>query len=306
MSSKRGGAANWQRQLERAFRGSDDKFAPWVRGIAQAEADIEDTGPQAFQGFRVVGEACLDFAIESLDVLAHPPGTYHILRTPLLVASVSRLRSSYVLFWKGYYFDSASLLRGVFENAIHLCADAHEWADLGVRTNPGAIDLKQPPNAVAKQMHARRLKHDKNVMARVYGAESGLGAGDQEEIKLLVNVLHSQVHHTEMHMAYLVTEVQSSRKPASVLPRWDSRAASHYPNVMMALGWMFARLLAFAVPMTQRDEAWAGRRDALDQALRCVFEAWEQPIGASLIRLIDLSFRFDGAWKEPSPGDAPK
>src|SRR4051812_13468952 len=97
----------WQTALENAFRGPRGLVGERLCALQDAERRAQDTGIKEFSGFVTTADACFDFAIQSLDLLASPPGVYHLIRTPVLVASVSRMRASYVLFWMGYYFDAA-------------------------------------------------------------------------------------------------------------------------------------------------------------------------------------------------------
>lgn len=190
----------WQRGLYEAFRGPSGLVGERLVSLQNAEQITQRQGITEFAGFATVADACFDFAIDCLDILANPPGVYHILRTPLIVASIARLRSSYVLFWMGYYFDAASLLRGIFEHAIHLCAAAHGWFDVSSRFDSGDIDLTEKPLIVAKKMHKLRQAREKEITSQIYGARSGLSIGDQDELAMLVKLMHSHVHETEMHL----------------------------------------------------------------------------------------------------------
>jgi hypothetical protein len=294
----------WQTRLADTFRGPNGLIGERLCLLQEAERAAEREGLTNYGGYSIAADAFFDFAIQSLGFLAKPMGVYHIIRTPLLVATVSRLRSSYVLFWKGYWFDGASLLRGIFENVVHLCAAAQGWFDISSRFDVEGIDLSQDFLAIAKERHKLRIAREANVTSRIYGKKSGLTEDDQREIAELVKMMHSHVHETEMHLIHLATEVKRSRTPASVFPAWDNHQASHYGHISLFLAWSVARLLAYAVPQQQRSEEWITRRDVLDEAFRLYFADWDKPLSGTLVRFLDAKFVFTGEWIAPPPGVA--
>lgn len=291
--------ARWQSELSDAFRGPRGLVGERLCILQNAERHTQTQGIGEFKGFVVAADACIDFAIESLDILARPPGVYHIVRVPLLIASVSRLRSSYILFWMGYYFDAASLLRGIFENVVHLSADAHGWFDISSRFDTGGTDLTQAPLVISKKLQKLRQAREANVVSQVYGTKSGLTQTDQDELAMMVKLMHSHVHETEMHLVHLISEVRSTKRPVSLLPSWNGHQASHYPHISLFLAWALARLLSHAVPQQQRSPEWMQRRDVLDRSLRFWFEGWDKPLGPVIIRFIDTKFTFAGEWAAP-------
>jgi hypothetical protein len=296
--------ARWQTELGNAFRGPRGLVGERLIGLQNAEKETQTEGIANYKGYVTAGDAFFDFAIQTLDILSRPVRVYHMMRVPLFVCSVSRLRSSYVLFWMGYYFDAASLLRGLFESAVHLCADAHRWGDLSAWFDASGINLAGPARLVNKEMRKRRQTHDQAVESMVFRNGSGLSEADQEALAMLLNVMHSHVHKTEMHLVYLVSKAQQTKLPSSVLPCWDDHQASHYGNVSLAIAWMFVRLLSHAVPKQHRSAEWTAARDVLDRSLRFWFEGWDKPLGGVIIRFIDAKFSFSGEWGEPSPSIA--
>ena len=301
MSKSSDNIARWQKELEDAFRGPRGLVGERLCRLQDAERQTQSDGIARYNGYATVGDAFFDFAIQTLDFLANPVGVYHILRVPLFVSSISRLRASYVLFWMGYYFDAASLLRGTFENAVHLCADAHGWADLNSWFDVSGIDLAEPAKIVTRKMHKRRLKHDHAVEAKVFRRHSGLSQVDQDQLAMAVNLMHAHVHKTEMHLVHLILEVKRTKTPTSVVPAWDNHRAAHYAHISLWHAWMFTRLLSYAVPQEKRSSDWTGKREVLDRSLRSWFEDWDKPLAATIIRLMDAKFAFSGEWKEPDP-----
>jgi len=293
--------ANWQKELGDAFRGPSGLVGERLIRLQEVERDTQTSGIANYKGYVTVGDSFFDFAIQSLDILSKPAHVYHIIRVPLLVSSISRMRSSYVLFWMGYYFDASSLLRGLFENAVQLCADAHGWGDLSNGFDTSGIDLDSPARAVSREMNRRRRTHDHAIEAKVFRSDSGLSQADQDELAMLVNLMHSHVHRTEMHLAHLVSMVQETKKPVSLLPAWDNYRASHYGHVSLAIAWMYVRLLSHAVPEQQRSPQWMNALDVLDKSLRYWFEGWDKPLAATIIRFIHAKFTFSGEWTEPPP-----
>lgn len=293
----------WQDELERTFRGPGGLVGERLIRFHEAEQNCQRTGVARYKRYVTVGDAFFDFAIQSLDILSKPIRVYHIVRVPLFVSSVSRLRSSYILFWMGYYFDAASLLRGVFENAINLCADAHGWADVSSWFDAKDIDLDGHPRDISKKMQNRIRERNRVVESKVFRSESGLSQPEQDELALLVKLMHSHVHRTEMHVVHLVLSTRERTKPASTIPVWDDHLASHYGNISLAIAWMFVRLLSHAVPEQHRLPQWTKSRDVLEKSLRFIFEKWDKPIGAAIIRLIDTKFAFEGEWAEPPPSE---
>lgn len=289
----------WQKELGDAFLGSTGLVGERLTRLQKAERETQTYGIVKYKGYVTAGDAFFDFAIQTLDILSKPERVYHMMRVPLFVSSISRMRSSYVIFWMGYYFDAASLLRGLFENAVHLCADAHGWGGVSDWFNSHGIDYAGPARTVAKEIHKRSQAKNQAVEAKVFRSGSGLLQADQDELAMLVNAMHSDVHKTEMHLVHLILRVRDTRKPASLLPAWDDHTASHYANVSLAIAWMYVRLMSYAVPEKHRSPHWTNARDVLDKSLRWWFEGWDKPLGAAIIRFIDAKFTFTGEWAEP-------
>lgn len=291
--------SQWQSRLKETFRGPTGLVGDRLFAFDEAELAAQRQGIAEFKGYVTLGDASFEFLIQSLEHLSRPTGVYHIVRVPVLVASVSRLRASYKLFWMGYFFDAASLLRGIFENVVHLCADAHGIASISDRFDGGGVNYNQSPLIISKHLHKLRTARDSAITAAMYGGTSGLSQPDQDEINMMVKLMHSHVHQTEMHVVHLIHEVMASKLPASLMPGWNSRKASHYGLVSMFLAWALARLLAYAVPNQQRSAEWINRRDVLDDSLRFYFADGSSALSPALIRFIDAKFTFAGEWPAP-------
>lgn len=282
--------------LQDAFRGTRGLVGERVLGLADSERRAQTDAISGWRGYAAFGDAFLDFALETVDILNGPVKVYHAIRVPLLVASISRFRASYVLFWMGYHFDATSLLRGVWENAVHLCADAHGWVELW-----GWLDsIKiQQGDSLKHRVRDRMRKNDKTVEALVFRKKSDLQQQDQEALIQLVNSMHAHVHKCEMHQAHMSSKVLETKVPVSVHPRWDDEIASSYANPSLMIAWMFVRLLAHAVPKQHRSEQWTNRRDVLDRSLKAWFAELDTPLAATITRFIDAKFTFKGEWVEP-------
>ncbi len=291
---------SWE-ELKAAFRGPTGVNGERIFRLSQAEQECAEAGIHRFKNYAFLADAFFDFAVQSTDIVSVPMRVYHVLRIPLFVSSVSRLRSSYVVFWKGYFFDAASLLRGCFENSVHLCADAHGWSSIGSWFDFGDLDLKKPRREVDREVRKQRQGRDRAVEAKVFRAESGLSTADQDELATMVSLMHSHVHKTEMHLVHLSLEAQQNNQVASLCPNWNDLQASHYPNVFLAIAWMFVRLLSHAVPEQRRSATWTTARDALEKSLRYHFQTWDKPLAGAIARLVDANFAFTGEWAEPPP-----
>lgn len=291
--------AAWQHRIAETFRGPTGIVGERLCSVYSAERAAQQLAAQELQGLITIGDALLDFLFHSLDLLRRPVRVYHLLRTPLFVASTSRLRSSYNLFWLGYYFDATCLLRGVFENVVQLCADAHGWVDIGAWFDTDNTSLDKSQREVSRAMHRNRVQLTKIAEGRLFKTESGLSRDDQDELYNMQQVLHSHVHRTEMHLVHLIDDARTSGHPASHLPAWDAHKASHYGHISMAIGWMLTRLVAYAVPIPRRDMDWVLRRDTLDAALLWYFDKWDKPLGGTATRYLMSKFTFDDDWGEP-------
>lgn len=288
--------ADWARALDEHFRGPRGILGERLQLLIDAERVAEYEGIASCNQFAKFGDTFFDFTIQTLDLLALTNATDHQMRVPLLLSSVSRLRSSYILFWKGYYFDAFSLLRGVLENAVHLSADANGWLSISSWFDSDGIDFNTSPRKIARTLHNRRVNHDREVEARVFRDKSGLSQADQDELAMLFTVMHSHVHKTEMHFVYAVSTQYRTKTPASILPKWDDNSSSHYQNIFCACAWMFIRLISFANPVLQRTDNWMSAHNAIDNAMRAWFAGWDKPLSGTVIRLIDAKFTFVGEW----------
>ena len=299
MASTADEISQWQSRLTEAFRGPTGRVGDRLFAFDEAELAAQRQGIAEFKGYVTLADASFEFLIQSLEYLSRPAGVYHVVRVPVLVASVSRLRASYKLFWMGYFFDAASLLRGIFENAVHLCADAHGIESISSRFDGGGVNYNQSPLVVSKHLHKLRTARESAINAAMYGSKSGMSQVDQDEISMMVKLMHSHVHQTEMHVVHLIHGVVASKSPASPMPQWNDREASHYVLVSMFLAWTLARLMAYAVPNQQRSVEWVQRRDVLDDSLRFYFDDSSGPLAPALIRFIDAKYVFAGEWPAP-------
>lgn len=293
--------AAWQTRVEEAFRGPSGVIGERLLKVHAAEQRVEASAIAELKGFVTIGDALFDFALHSLDILSQPVRVYHLLRNPLFVACVSRLRASYKLFWMGYYFDAVALLRGIFENVVHLTADANGWVELSAWIDTEGIDLDGTQREITRAMHRRRQRFSQVADGHVFKAQSGLSPEDQSELSNMLDLMHSHVHRTEMHLVHLIADVRATGHPASPLPSWSLHKGSHYANVVLAVGWMLTRLLSFAIPVSQRSESWQFRRNTLDESLGWWFASWDKPLGGAVLRLVEAKFSFEGEWGEPGP-----
>lgn len=292
--------AAWQSNLAETFKGPKGIVGERLFSLQEAERLSQSQGISSSKGYAVLVDSFFDFSIQTIDILSRPILVYHLLRTPLIVSSISRLRSSYCLFWMGYYFDATSLLRGLFESAIHLCADARREGSLTSWFSAGDQDLDGSPKDIKKVIDFFK-KYDQKVQAIIFREKSSLSEEDQQELAMLVRLLHSHVHRTEMHLVHLMSHTERTRMPASLFPHWDGHVSSHSAHVSCFIAWMFTRLMSHAVPHSQRSLEWVNSRDILDQSFRFWFNGWDKPLAATVIRFIDAKFQFVGEWGEPDP-----
>lgn len=284
----------WQRRIETAFTGPDGIVGQRVLHLADMQNNHRQDVIAHTRGFIVLMDAFQDFALQTMDeALRHEPAP-DPMRFAFLVVTLRRFIAALDLFVQGYYFDGASLLRAVWENALYIAAGVHGL----VPFNPSFGGLE---GVVCKGMSVRafeklRKKHrsevEKVIRDKMLGAESGLSEEDQEKLFSVVWLLHGHVHRAESSFLTVVGEMHERREWPSLAPRFDLYRASMFANTAVYMSWMLLRTLPFVSRMPLFSSEWLTRYDVLDTSFRFWLTSWESKTGPTILRFIDAKFSF--------------
>src|SRR6266404_2225400 len=105
------GAKAWLSRILETFKGAG-MSSERVFGLGEIEKAHAVSLFEMNSGYAAMMDAFLDFYLQTLEEFCeHPQRPTPYVRT-LFLATFWRFRAAHIIFWKGYYFDAASLLRG--------------------------------------------------------------------------------------------------------------------------------------------------------------------------------------------------
>ena len=243
--------SGWLNKLEQTFANSSGMVGERLADLMQHEQQLSMRHVERFKGYVAVMDAFFDFCLQTFQLAAKRDkaqwtGALSLL-TAIHISTMWRFRSSYILFWKGYYVDGQGLLRAVFENAVQLSAFHKTIITI---TELSGLDLDVPTganqptnNELYRRMHDRAREIDSRVRRAIYAEESGLDPAVQDDIGMVLKILHLAVHKSKLSLVQHYTSWLRGERSLPIYPDYDENWASGYMNVSEFFAWMIVRLL---------------------------------------------------------------
>lgn len=296
--------SSWLSKLEQAFAGSSGMVGQRLAELMKHEQDLSERHVTRFKGYVVVMDAFFDFCLQTFQLAARRDKTQWTDNLPLLTAihisTMWRFRSSYILFWKGYYVDAQGLLRAVFENAIQL--SAFQKGIIGI-TEVTGLDLGAPTgqdqptsNELYRRMNDRARETDSKVRQAILGEGSGLDVAVQDDIGVVLKILHLAVHKSKLALVQHYTSWLRGERPLPIYPDYDENWASAYMNVSEFFAWMIVRLLpCLQTRPGEFGEEWTRKYRVLDETLAVAHEGLQElgkSLGGSIKTFMEAKFTF--------------
>lgn len=286
--------ASLQNRIQDVFRGSTGYSGERVLFLAQAEkAHFEKMFSQS-PGYAILMDAFFDLTYQTLQEanLHNPsPEPFH---SALFLATFWRFRSSYNIFWQGYYYDAASHLRAIFENIFNFGALLN-----GYITKQQLFEGPQEDLSLKTDQQKARLiyKHFENisrtVKSNMIGRDSGLSEDDQKRLSIVIGTnLHSHVHRAESNQFSIYLRLVKEQEPVSILPEINANQANHFMVMSIFAGWAVTRLLPFLSQPNLFSQQWLERYKTLDDAFAIFVSDYAPESGRAFERFIHSKLKF--------------
>jgi hypothetical protein len=291
--------AEWMTRIEQTFGGSG-MVGERLMELMKHEQKLSEKHVGRFKGYVSIMDAFFDFYIQTFQLIGGRDRNKWDealgLPTAIHIGTMWRFRSSYILFWKGYYVDAQSLLRAVFENALVLCAynssaiTASELSGLEVDLSGGQASTDE----MYRRMNQLASQTDTKVKRLIIGEDSGLEASVRDDIAVVLRVLHIAVHKSKLNLVLHYTAWLRGERPMPIYPTYNEQWASGCMNVSLFFAWMLVRSLPFLqIHPSEFGDEWKRKYDVLDGALATAHDGLQdigKRVGASIKTFMDRKF----------------
>ncbi len=280
--------ADWQQKLEATFSGPSGIHGERLLDLENHEAEHKALAVSTLQGFVRLMDAFFDFSIQTFREAFKNPDELDPVDVSAFVANLWRFRTSYNIFWDGYYFDATSHLRGVYENILHYGALHNGYisrAQLWIRPIP-----EESPKDFERRSLREGIEVERIVRSHMVGSESGFDDDTQEKFRIFFGMLHKHVHRSRTTAVFLLGDAISDEKGISIMPRFDLEKAHHYGTVVGFLAWCFTRLLRTLLKNDLHSEEWRKRLHVLDESFN--FTIIGKPFSDGIQRFMAEKYKF--------------
>lgn len=248
-----------------------------------------------WKGFICVMDCLLDYYIYTFELLVNREKEIQqdkVFITTVHASTFWRLRSSYILFIKGYIIDALSLIRAIFENAMMLAG-----LGMGVITIDDVFgQLKSRDVAGISRENAEKKIYnnirntDKKLYKYLIGSKSGLKPENQRAISRFITLLHSAVHKSMLSITLNFTTWKDAQK-LSLFPYFDEDQETMYMNSCFFASWMVLRTIPLLkVEDNEFGEEWANKYDLLNTAFKVHAVQFPKELGRAMEELIDKKY----------------
>ena len=242
-------------------------------------------------GYAVLMDAFLDLFYQTMEEFCeHPQRSTPYIRT-LFLATFWRFRAAYIIFWKGYYFDAASLLRAVFENILYYGAVMN-----GVLSETALFDVPEFDATLPKKRKEKiARKHQAEiatlVQSHMIGDKSGLPEAVKDGLRTILGLLHSHVHRGESNIVSIL--MQGHRGEAiPLIPTVDINKASIFNNSSVFAGWAMTRLLPFLSDPRLFSANWHSRHKVIDESFAQFMADFDRDFARTIECFIERKMTF--------------
>ena len=220
------------------------------------------------------------------------------------------LRAAETLKNHGYPLDGFALLRDLKDRSIYLGAVVGGL--VSIHELHGYNSTEEQPekwtDEYRERMRNRQKKVQSGAMKKMVGAQSGLDAGDIDELEKWRDMFHEEVHGSLFtYIEDLRVLFREKRLPSfAPEPHRENFDISMFINRAIEIGWMLLRSMPFLqLEARAFGKEWVEKWQLLDAAFRLQEEGLGElgkPIAYSFIRLMDAKFAFtpDTAYVERS------
>ena len=284
-------AEEWLSRILEAFKGPTGMSSERVFGLGEIEKQHTASLFKLNGGYAALMDAFPDLYVQTLEEFCeHPQRPTPYVRT-IFLATFWRFRAAYIIFWKGYYFDAASLLRAIFENILFYGAVMN-----GVLSETALFDVPEFGAALPQRKKEKiAAKHQRDiarlVQARMIGSDSGLSLPVQEGLRKILGLLHSHVHRAESNIvSILMHGIRGDAVP--LIPPVDIDKASIFNNSSVFAGWAMTRLLPFLSEPKLFSSNWHSRYRVLDESFAQFMAGFDRDFARTVESFIEQKMTF--------------
>lgn len=292
--------AEWMTRIEKTFGGSSGMVGERLMELMKHEQALSERHVGRFKGYVAIMDAFFDFYIQTFQLIARRDKNQWLkalgLPTAIHIGTMWRFRSSYILFWKGYYVDAQSLLRAVFENALALCAynkdviTSSELSGLEVDLSGEQSNTDE----MYRRMNKLASQTDAKVKKLIIGEESGLEASVRDDLGVVLRLLHIAVHKSKLNLVLHYPAWLRGERQMPIYPTYNENWASGYMNISQFFAWMLVRSLPFLqVRPSEFGEEWKRKYEVLDGVSSVAHEGLHEmgkQIGGSIKTFMEKKF----------------
>lgn len=292
--------AKWQERIEETFKGKSGLVGgDHLQDLMDHEKRMRPHLIKVFYGYVRLMDAFFDFYIETHRQIAARQETKWPDNTVVLslmhLATLWRFRTSYIVFWKGYFVDAHSLLRAVLENVFQIAAlhsgtiTIREMFGDGSIRNAKNLSVEQTDKLIQQRVSAC----DRKVRSWMIGDQSGLTSDAKEDLRMFVQGLHMSVHKAQATLL-LGFKKWVDRHPLSFFPAYDEGLATLYANSSVFLGWMVTKTFPLLqIKSSEFADSWQEKYKVLDESFQEYVADFPKRLGRSVEELIQKKFDFE-------------
>lgn len=272
------------REIEDTFAGPSDIVGERVLLFRQNEQERAAWAPNVYHGFydRLM-DSFFDFGIQLHQETKTRPQLYDM---SLLISALWTLRSSYILFWGGYYCNATALLRSVLEAILLLTAENNGKIQ---RFKLCAI-MDKAYNSGSSLQDDKIVKASRKMLKQTHdhllGGNSQLNSEDQAILGELVGWLHPHVHHSFFSFFSLFKNGKRNGT-IPILPGEDQDQASHYILYSEAFAWAFLRIMWRLIQPSGSIEPLRKRFNVLDRGFTFSSREWPAETARAWINFLN-------------------
>lgn len=243
-----------------------------VKVLHRAERSVAIQTVKLARGTVLVSDCFQDIIARAYAADRPVTNIVNLPQLALFIAAFRTLRSSYNVFWQGYYPEAFGSLRSVLENVCLLGAYAHGRVP--------ECDLSGDEPARKRALNAMVVKSTKITDA------------DRKELSEFHDNLCVQVHGSGISRVFLTTGTMRGERYPSVEPYFDAAIVGLYANASANVMWSLLRVWT-TMPDRPSNERWQTEYAALDAALRSLVVRQDNPLAAAMGKWIEgeLDFR---------------
>lgn len=203
----------------------------------QSEGNVIAAVTDNYWGFVFLGDAIYQFYLDTLREVSARLATATVTRmlelfTHWHLVSLSRYSAAFDLFARGYYFESATLARGLWETALTLAALKRQVVSLEDVFGESA----QGEESSARQIFDRMRRIDSRIQRSLIWKNANLSQAAREAVETFLGLVNMATHKSKLALTLNLRLAQQGQ-PIPILPCFDSKRTEGSGNILFLATW---------------------------------------------------------------------